>query len=214
HTDFTDLISTSSIQREFNAEAAGDVNYVVRCPVGGRPDGSCPDGQVDYISLQVNNFAGVESEGLDFDITYVIDTESMGRFDIGLEAAKYTKYIVQSYPESPLIEYQGELGLPSLRMSPHVYWGKGDWGAALTGYYVASQEQDIGGTTYAVGSHMEVGLQVSYQLPWDASIVVGASNLLNEGPEVNGDAYGWYPFDYGLYDVRGRLVYIRYNQSL
>ena len=99
-------------------------------------------------------------------------------------------------------------------MSAHVYWGKWDCGASLTGYYVASQEQDIGGTIYAVGSHMEVGLQVSYQLPWDASIVVGASNLTNEGPEVNGDYYGWYPFDYGLYDVRGRLVYIRYNQSL
>ena len=35
HTEFTDLISTSSIQREFNAEANGDVNYVVRCPAGG-----------------------------------------------------------------------------------------------------------------------------------------------------------------------------------
>ena len=23
---------------------------------------------------------------------------------------------------------------------------------------------------------------------------------MNEGPEVNGDAYGWYPFDYNLYD--------------
>ena len=61
---------------------------------------------------------------------------------------------------------------------------------------------------------MELGMQASYQLPWDASIVVGATNLLNEQPEVNGDYYGWYPFDYGLYDVRGRLAYIRYNQSL
>ncbi|MCS5611583.1 MAG: TonB-dependent receptor, partial [Candidatus Poribacteria bacterium] len=138
HTDFTDLISTSTIQREFNAEAAGDVNYVTRCPVGGRGDGTCPDGAVDYISLQVNNFAGVESEGLDFNITYVLDTEKFGRFDFGLEAAKYTKYIVQAYPESPKNEYQGELGLPSLRMNPHIYWGKGDWGASLTGQYIAS----------------------------------------------------------------------------
>ena len=212
HTDFTDLISTSSIQREFNAEAAGDVNYVTRCPAGGRP--GCPDGAVDYISLQVNNFAGVESEGLDFDISYVLDTETMGRFSFGLEAAKYTKYIVQSYPESPRIEYQGEMGLPSLRMSPNIYWGKGDWGVALTGQYIASQGEDVGSTNYSVGSHIELGMQVSYQLPWDASIVFGATNLLNEKPEVNGDYYGWYPFDYSLYDVRGRLTYIRYNQSL
>ena len=212
HTDFTDLISTSSIQREFNAEYAGETNYVTRCPAGGRP--GCPPGEVDYISLQVNNFAGVESEGLDFNVSYVLDTEKFGRFDFGLEAAKYTKYIVKAYPESAEDEYQGELGLPSLRLNPHIYWGKGDWGAALTGYYIDGQNEDIGSTNYRIGSHIELGLQVSYQLPWDASIVVGASNLLDEDPEVNGDVYGWYPFDNTLYDVRGRMTYIRYNQRL
>ncbi len=212
HTEFTDLISTSSIQREFNAEANGDVNYVVRCPAGGRP--GCPDGAVDYISLQANNFAGVEAEGIDFNISYIIDTENFGRFDFGIDGAKYTKYIVQAYPESPRTEYQGELGYPDLRMNPHMYWGKGDWGASLTGYYIDGQTQDIGGTIYSVGSHFEMGFQVSYSLPWGASIVVGASNILNEGPEVNAEAYGWYPFDYNLYDMRGRMTYIRYNQSL
>jgi len=212
HTDFTDLISTSSIQREFNAEAAGDVNYVTRCPAGGIP--GCPDGAVDYISLQVNNFAGVEAEGLDFDLTYIIDTENAGRFDIGISGAKYTKYIVQSYPESPRIEYQGEMGLPDLRMNPHVYWGKGDWNVALTGYYIAGQSEVIGGTTYDVGGHYEVNMQVEYQLPWDASVAFGATNLMNTGPETNGDYYGWYPLDWSLYDTRGRTAYIRYEQSL
>jgi len=37
---------------------------------------------------------------------------------------------------------------------------------------------------------------------------------LDEDPEVNGDVYGWYPFDNTLYDVRGRMAYIRYNQRL
>jgi len=213
HTEFTDLISTSSIQREFNAEWRGDVNYVVRCAEDGSEAG-CPPGEVNYISLQVNNFAGVESEGIDFNISYIIDTEKLGRFDIGVDGAKYTKYIVQSYPESPRIEYQGQMGLPSLRMNPHIYWGKGDWGAAFTGYYISSQEEEIGSRVYKNGSHFEVGLQVSYRLPWDASIVVGANNLLNVGPEINGDYYGWEPLDYSLYDVRGRTTYIRYQQNL
>jgi outer membrane receptor protein involved in Fe transport len=212
HTDFTDLISTSSIQREFNAEAAGDVNYVVRCPAGGVP--GCPDGAVDYISLQVNNFAGVEAEGLDFDVSYILDTENAGRFDIGISGAKYTKYIVQSYPESPRLEFQGEMGLPSLRMGTHVYWGRGDWGASITGYYIAGQSEDVGGTTYAVGSHYEVNMQVEYNLPGGASIAFGATNLTNVGPEVNGDYYGWYPLDWSLYDTRGRTAYVRYTQSL
>ena len=93
-------------------------------------------------------------------MTYVIDTENAGRFDIGVSAAKYTKYIVQTYPESPKDEYQGELGLPDLRINPHVYWGKGDWNAALTGYYLSGQDEDYGGSNYAVGSHMEWSFQL------------------------------------------------------
>ena len=210
HTEYSGLITTSSVNREFQAELWGLTNYVVRYG----PGEEGPEGTVRYISLQYNNFAGVEAEGLDFDISYVIDTENMGRFDMGINAAKYTKYIVQTYPESPLIEYQGQMGLPDLRLNPHIYWGKGDWSAALTGYYMAGQEEEYGSDIYSVGSHMEVGLQVNYQLPWDASITVGALNLTNEGPELNSDWYGWEPFDFTLYDTRGRTVYISYSQSL
>jgi len=212
HTDFTDLISVSTIQREFNAEWLGLPNGVRRCAADGSQVG-CTPGEVDYIDLTVDNFVGVESEGLDINISYILDTEKMGRFDFGLDAAKYTKYIVKSFPESPEIEYQGELGLPDLRLNTHIYWGKGDWGAALTGYYISAQEEDVGSRNYRVGSHFEVGMQVSYQLPWDASIVVGAYNLMNEGPEVLND-FGWEPFDWSLYDIRGRVTYIRYNQNL
>ena len=127
HTEYDNLITTSSINREFAAEAAGLVNYVYRY----QPGEEGPAGSVRYSSLQYNNFAGVEAEGLDLDMTYIIDTENAGRFDMGISAAKYTKYIVQTYPESPKDEYQGELGLPDLRINPHVYWGKGDWGAAI-----------------------------------------------------------------------------------
>jgi iron complex outermembrane receptor protein len=210
HTEYDNLITTSSINREFAAEAAGLINYVYRYG----PGEEGPAGSVRYISLQYNNFAGVEAEGLDLDMTYIIDTENAGRFDMGISAAKYTKYIVQTYPESPKDEYQGELGLPDLRINPHVYWGKGDWNAALTGYYLSGQDEDYGGTNYAVGSHMEWNLQVGYQLPWDASITVGALNITNEEPEQNSDWYGWEPFDFTLYSTMGRTAYIRYSQNL
>ena len=210
HTEYDNLISTSSINREFAAEAAGLVNYVYRFGPG-EPGAA---GTVDYISLQYNNFEGVEAEGLDFDLTYVLDTEKAGRFDMGISAAKYTKYIVQAYPESPKNEYQGQLGLPDLRINPHVYWGKGDWNAAITGYYLSGQDEDYGESNYAVGSHMEWNLQVGYQLPWDASLTIGAVNLTDEQPEQNSDWYGWEPFDFTLYDTRGRTVYLRYSQNL
>lgn len=204
HTDFTNLISTNTLQRELNAEAAGQPNDCVRKA----------NGTLDYCTIERNNFEGVEAEGIDFDVSYIIETDNMGRFDIGLNAAKYTKYISQRFSDSPKIEYQGELGLPDLRMNPHLYWGKGDWSAALTGYYMSAQEQEIAGTKYNIGSHFEMGLQVGYQLPWNASLTVGAVNLSNEDPEINGDVYGFEPWDFSLYDSRGRVVYFRYDQSL
>ena len=123
---------------------------------------------------------------------------------------------MQAFPESPKIEYQGDSGLPSLRLNPHMYWGKGDWSMALTGYYISGHgDDDIGGDfSNTVGSHFEVGLQLSYNLPWNGSITVGANNLLNEGPETLLNSGGWEPFDWSLYDSRGRMVYFSYRQSL
>ena len=94
-------------------------------------------------------------------------------------------------------------------------WGKGDWGAALTGYYISMQSEEIGDTTYSVNSHYEVGAQVYYNLPWNGTITLGAINLTNEGPEIpSGNLFQWEPFDWTLYDSRGRVVYIRYEQTL
>jgi hypothetical protein len=43
---------------------------------------------------------------------------------------------------------------------------------------------------------------------------IGAINVTDEEPEQNFDWYGWEPFDFSLYDTRGRTVYITYEQSL
>ena len=53
------------------------------------------------VLLREITFEGVEAEGIDFDVSYIIETDNMGRFDIGLNAAKYTKYISQRFADSP-----------------------------------------------------------------------------------------------------------------
>ena len=45
--------------------------------------------------------------------------------------------------------------------------------------------------TDTIGDHFEVNMSITYQLPWDASVALGAINLTDEAPEVNGDIYGW-----------------------
>jgi outer membrane receptor protein involved in Fe transport len=210
HTEFEGLITTSTLGREFEAEARGEVNYVTRCTASDQ----CQEGTVNFISLTSNNYKGVTMEGLDIDVNYVLDTDNMGRFDMGVNAAKITKYIYQRFASDSVESNEGELGLPDTRMTPYLTWGKGDWAVGLTGYHVSGQETDYFGTPYAVDDSMTFNLRFSYQLPWDASVSVGAINVTNEEPEQNSDWYGWEPFDFGLYDTRGRTVYLTYEQSL
>ena len=210
HTEFEGLITTSTLGREFEAEARGEVNYVTRCTASDQ----CEEGTVNFISLTSNNYKGVTMEGLDIDVNYVLDTDNMGRFDMGVNAAKITKYIYQRFASDSVESNEGELGLPDTRMTPYLTWGKGDWAVGLTGYHVSGQETDYFGTPYAVDDSMTFNLRFSYQLPWDASVSVGAINVTNEEPEQNSDWYGWEPFDFSLYDTRGRTVYLTYEQSL
>lgn len=187
HTEFEGLITTSTLGREFEAEARGEVNYVTRCTASDQ----CQEGTVNFISLTSNNYKGVTMEGLDIDVNYVLDTDNMGRFDMGVNAAKITKYIYQRFASDSVESNEGELGLPDTRMTPYLTWGKGDWAVGLTGYHVSGQETDYFGTPYAVDDSMTFNLRFSYQLPWDASVSVGAINVTNEEPEQNSDWYGW-----------------------
>ena len=203
HTEYTDMITASTMRQEFQNEFDGLSHNVVRGPTG----------EVLEIGLYMGNYSGVEAEGLDLNISYVINTENLGRFDMGIDAAKYTKYIFRRFSYEPFDERQGGIGIPDLRLNPHLYWGKGDWGASLTGYYISSQEQVFGGQLYKISSHFETSLQASYQLPWDAAVSVGAINLTDEEPEIDADLYGFAPFDWTLYNTLGRVVYFRYQQD-
>ena len=210
HTEFEGLITTSTLNREFQAEANGETNYVTRCTA----EDQCQVGTVNFVSLTSNNYKGVEMEGIDMDINYVMDTDNMGRFDMGLNAAKITKYIFQRFASDAVLSNEGYIGLPDTRINPYLTWGKGDWAVGLTGYSLSDQEAEFGSDIYTVDDHMTFNLRVSYQLPWDASVSIGAINVTDEEPEQNSDWYGWEPFDFTLYDTRGRTVYITYEQSL
>tara|TARA_X000000368_G_scaffold341790_1_gene280239 strand:- start:1730 stop:4414 length:2685 start_codon:yes stop_codon:yes gene_type:complete len=210
HTEFEGLITTSTLNREFEAEANGDTNYVTRCTAAD----ACQEGTVNFVSLTSNNYKGVEMEGIDVDVNYVMETDNMGRFDMGVNAAKITKYVYQRFASDAVLSNEGYMGLPDTRMTPYLTWGKGDWAVGLTGYGISDQETVSGGVSYSVDDYITYNLRVSYQLPWDASISVGAINVTDEDPEQNSDWYGWEPFDFSLYDTRGRTVYITYEQSL
>ena len=70
-------------------------------------------------------------EGLDFDLNYVMDTDNMGRFDMGLVAAKITKYVDQRFASDAKISNEGYIGLPDTRIIQYLTWGKGEIGSVF-----------------------------------------------------------------------------------
>ncbi|MEM9173509.1 MAG: hypothetical protein AAGA84_12485, partial [Pseudomonadota bacterium] len=113
------------------------------------------------------------------------------------------------------VDLAGTIGAPDTRINPSANWSIGDFSFTALGRYISGQEEEAGGVVQRVASHFELDVQAAYNLSWDAQIVVGAQNVLNEEPELNADVFGWEPFDFQLYGgaTLGTVPYIRYNQN-
>ena len=220
HNEFENFVTTNTLFREFSQD------FDNNCPDG--TDASCvpfaqytagtnvnraPDGTVDFISLQSNNFEGIETEGIDISIEYRMTTDSMGDFVFGVEAAHVLSYDQQIFADDPVEDIAGDLGVPDTRINPYGSWSLGDLTLGFTGRYISGQEEVLGGVNQAVASHFELDVRASYNLPWDGTIAVGAQNVLGEEPEQNADVYGWEPFDFTLYQTLEAVPYIRYQQN-
>lgn len=203
HIEFTNWITTSTLAREFTAELNGQPNYVIRNA----------DGSVNYVSLQYNNFEGVETEGVDLNLNYSMSLGDAGDLGMRLEHSTVTNYTLQRFSDSEPYDVAGEMGYPDGRTNFYVNWSMGDMFAAMQISNIAGQSEDIGGDIYEVDSHAEVDLQFGYNLPWNGKVTVGARNITDEDPEINADYYGWWPYDQTIYDTKGRVVYVRYEQD-
>ena len=93
-------------------------------------------------------------------------------------------------------------------------WTYGDFSVGAVGRYISGQEQAFGAGQEGNASHFELDMQASYVLPWDATITVGAQNILDEEPEQNETVYAWEPFDFTLYNTLGIVPYLRFRQNI
>ncbi|MEL6302919.1 MAG: TonB-dependent receptor [Pseudomonadota bacterium] len=223
--EFDNFVTTNTLFREFQQEFANN------CPTG-QPE-SCvafgsssfipspninrnPDGTVNFISLQSNNFEGVDTTGIDLSVEYRLTTDATGDFTFGVEAAQVLTYEQQIFADDPVVDLAGEIGTPDLRINPYFNWRYGDFTVGGTGRYISGHSENVGGQDLAISSHFELDLQASYSLPWDGLVTVGMQNVLDEEPEQAGELiYGWEPFDFSLYPnaILGPVPYVRYQQN-
>ncbi|MEL6367231.1 MAG: hypothetical protein AAFQ16_04650, partial [Pseudomonadota bacterium] len=169
-----------------------------------------------FISLQSNNFEGVDTTGIDLSVEYRLTTDATGDFTFGVEAAHVLSYEQQIFADDPVVDLAGEIGTPDTRINPYFNWRYGDFTVGGTGRYISGHGENVGGQELNIASHFELDLQATYSLPWDGLVTVGMQNVLDEEPEQAGELiYGWEPFDFSLYPnaILGPVPYVRYQQN-
>jgi iron complex outermembrane receptor protein len=79
------------------------------------------------------------------------------------------------------------------------------------GNYIADQkgEPSAGDPDLHLSSWTTWDAQLSYSLPWNAQLTVGARNVFDRDPPHDDDF-----FDSNQHDVFGRVPYVRWEQDL
>lgn len=217
--EFTNQISTISLQRMFALERDGYANTVVRNA----------DGTVNYVSLQQTNLSGVKTDGYDFGIKYSLPTENIGLFNFVFDWSRVNKWEQEAAPGDGFASFLDTHGAPEDRADWQVGWTMGDFLVGYTGTYIgengaADEVCTIDGRSYVDctdsgarivknDSQMYHDFQVAWNTPWNGQIAVGCRNCTNEIGPINGLYYGWQPMDFYLYSSEGRITYVRYKQN-
>lgn len=200
------------------AAAAGTTAPDVSTVYPGSEIHMLPNGRVDYLVAPKVNLGENEREGVDLSFNYDIETE-FGEFSAGANVSKYITYKytyldngVSIYSENvagredrPDVRVNWNLDYSYENHSIHYFssviseqksWVYNEEGNADSGYYMIDQ-------------HITHNLSYNYNTPWDGSITLGINNLTDEEPKFkkNGDYEG------GLYDIRGRVMYMSFTQN-
>jgi iron complex outermembrane receptor protein len=216
--EFTNQITTLSLQRMFQLEAGGFANTVVRNP----------DGTVNFVGLVNLNLSGVKTDGVDFGITYSLPTERAGFWNFQFDWSHVNSFEQEAVPGDGFAELTDVHGAPQDRASWQVGWTIGDFQVGYTGQYIgengAADEfctsdnrgfETCDGTNTLVTNddQMYHDLQLAWNTPWNGQIAVGCRNCTDETGPFNGLVYGWQPQDFSLYSTEGRIGYVRYKQN-
>lgn len=216
HYTFEDLITTESATAAVAADPTGARTGKVRRNA---------TGQLSTVFVQYINAPRLLTTGVDFDITWRRDLETLGDLVLNIAGTRIQKYNITPTPGATPVkgadrtnDTPGLVGLsanPEWRVNGRATWTLGPHSVtALVRYYDdLNFSRDL---AQDIDSWAPVDL--SYTFSWkdndagwrpDMTLTVGATNVLNEtAPFV--PFPGFQPFIATLYDLRGRSVWARF----
>jgi len=153
-----------------------------------------------------------ELEGYDLTVKYRLADTSVGTFGFTLDSTYVTKNRSRDSTQDDWEALNGKYyeSDPYWRLRGNLTtdWTYGDFSASWMIRYRSGLTEAVSeGTLESITYH---DLQLSYNLPWNATVRVGANNIFAKDPPVTLDAFA-NSFD-PQYDIPGRYMYMQYTQ--
>jgi iron complex outermembrane recepter protein len=210
-----DQIASLTLQDILNIEASN-------CPAGS--PFSCVDpnvrrsaatGAIQLINAAIQNIAGVETDGIDFEADYSFDT-SIGTFSQNLTVSYVMNYDQDETGTGVFLEQLDEAFTPDTRAQLMLGWAQGDFSATLIGNLIGDSEEKTarnGALGTRIPNWTTWDLQGSWSAPWNGKVTIGVRNIADKDPPLDNTLLSGPFYVNSQYDWHGRVPYVRYEQK-
>jgi iron complex outermembrane receptor protein len=205
-----DVFSIKIDNRIVNASSQGVINRVNSgTPYPGLSVTRDPvTGAITNVTRGSVNEGTLDTNGFDFSARTDFKLGAFGRLQSNLQYSETREYSLNGGRNQI-----GDQGLPKSRLNFGNTWTLGNLSAFLGISSIAAQP---GNPNPAVGepstkAYTTANLAVTYKLPTKTNLTIGALNVGDKLPELNG--YDGRPWNFNLYDSLGRQVYFRVTQA-
>ncbi len=162
---------------------------------------------LQFVQTGFGNFGKIETRGVDLRLNSSADLGS-GRLTADLLASYLNRYRMDG-GENTI----GEAGLPDWRGQLGFRYRIEDFAFAWTVNHIAGQSTSLGsGAEGSLASWTTHDVQANWYAPWNGRLTLGIDNFTDKDPVLDSGEPRSFNFD--LYDGYGRMVYLRYRQSL
>ncbi len=158
---------------------------------------------------QYRNLSALRTLGYDLDFRKSLVLSALGKFTLNGNWTYLQRYKTQVSDGGPLVDFAGNNGFsafPRTRATTSLAWDYQAFTTQLTYYYTGAYAQTgapAGTTQDRVGEYRQYDLYVSWEGIKNLKLFASIQNLANNHPPFD-VATGGLPFDFSLYDARGR----------
>lgn len=191
------------------------------------------DLEVVYVNNQYDNLEVREISGTDISMSYEVNTEALGRFNLSVNAAHLRKFMQTPDPISAIVLEAQENGNPAVpidipvvgagdlrqmngnpkwRSFAQLNWDLGNWGAGIRVNYIddfyETSVTTSSGEMMPIDSWTTMDIYLDYHFSQKSldglSLRLGARNLANKKPPIADESFGYFS---DVHSNRGRYTY-------